>query len=290
MSAPEILWLGLHKTGTTTLQAMLAGAEEALRAEGIAVPELQAFRDAHTRPFLDGAPPKGAADPARPGGPRRIVFDENMPALVQDVLSPHGIYPRAASRLGRMAERLEMPRPRLVMGLRARAPWLPSLWVEVLKSLPGRPFRSFAGAMPEGRAWTELAARLAAAGPESLWVYRIEDWRDREADLLAHVTGLPADAFAPPAAPLRTGLGAEAGAAVEAMMRDGAPSDPAAVKAAMAAHPKGDEAFDPWRPEERAALAAADARDMAGLAALEAAGRLRLLRPEGAANGGPASA
>jgi len=264
----DILWLGLHKTGTTFLQKSLDRSQQALRAAGVGWVGLESFRSAWTRPLLHAGHPEPPA-PAEtfPACPRRLVFDENILALVQDVVTPAGLYPQGAERARIVARHLGLRAPLLVLGLRGFAGFLPSLYCETLKSTPFRPFRTFLRWPPEAMSWLPLVERLCAAFPESpMLLYRAEDLPGREAQLLAEVTGLAPATFTLHEGIERPGFSQAALDAIAAQAEAG-PVGPDQVKATAAALPRGAgrPGFDPWDARERGLLQAIEARDLAAL-------------------------
>lgn len=273
----DVLWLGLHKTGTTFLQKSLDLSQPALIAAGIAWVSLDEFRRKWTRPLLhDGhdTPPAPADLP--PGLRHRLVFDENIPALVQHGLKPRGFYPRAGERARIIADHLHLERPLLVLGLRGFASFVPSLYCETLKSTPFKPFRAFLRQPVEAMSWLPLIDRLLAAFPGSdLLLYRAEDLPGQEARLLSRVTGLPESAFTLLGAPERVGFSQEAVMRLHAMAEAG-PVSQAEVHRLVRDLPRGPgrPGFMPWNAGEKALLDAAYARDLAEVKA-------RAARPDG---------
>lgn len=260
----DTLWIGAHKTGTTYLQHCLEASRPALELLAICYPELNRFRTDYTRPLLSAGRPEAAAEPIEnwPACSQVLIFDENIPALVQDALGPEQLYPQAERRIGRMIDHLGLDAPRLVLGIRALDTYLPSLYCEALKSTPFRPFESFLPPPdPTGGIWrwSELVGRLRQAFPDSEFlVYRAEDLRGHEAELLAEVTGLPAETLTLAAQGQRPGFSQYA---IEELCRQHmhnavSPQDVAAV---TARHPKGSgrPEFMPFSDSQRALLQAA---------------------------------
>ena len=264
----DILWLGVHKTGTTFLQKSLDRSQQALQAAGIGWTGLESFRAAWTRPLLH-ADHDVAPAPAEtfPDCAHRLVFDENILALVQDAVTPAGLYPQGADRAQIVARHLGLRAPRLVLGLRGFAGYLPSLYCEMLKSTPFRPFRSFLRWPPEAMSWLPLIDRLRAAFPDSpMLLYRAEDLPGNEAPLLAAVTGLAPETVTLHEGTERPGFSQAAIDAITARAET-APMNPEAVKAMAAALPRGLDrpGFDPWDAREHALFRAIEARDLAVL-------------------------
>ena len=190
----DTLWLGVHKTGTTFLQKSLDLSQAALQDHAIKYVELAEFRRLYTRPLLHAnhTEPPAPAWQVTGADRQRLVFDENIMALVQNTLGGEGLYPYGSGRARVMADYLGLLQPRIVLGLRSFRSFLPSLYCEALKSTAFRPFDKFSVTPWEYLSWDDLVGRLIAAFPGSEVVcYAAEGLRGRERDLLAKVTGLP---------------------------------------------------------------------------------------------------
>ncbi len=296
-----IYWLGAHKTGTTFLQLALDRSADALAEHDVTYVELEEFRDRWTRPLLsDRASPDPDADAFTPGDGTTLVFDENIAGLVQHVLSRDGFYPDAARRLQRIASHLDLPPDEVVFGVRSYDEYLASLYIETLRSTPFRTFDQFlehAFADDEGFArlnWHDVVRSWADAWPTGrVRVYRHDELRGNEARLLGEVLGIPADALTLPervdadAAPwARSGVGMS-GRAVEELHRIARHRtvEPSDVQSAEERHPPSDTAptFAPWNDDQREALRAAYARDLAWIRADHDIEVIDLVPPEDAA-------
>lgn len=274
----DILWLGAHKTGTTSLQQQLARSRQALSREGLFYIDMLALRARYTRPVLDQPPaPMGDPLPPLPRAPshslsRYLVFDENIPGLVQDALHPTGLYPDAGERALRLCDTLQLERPRLVLGIRSFASYLPSLYCETLKSMPFRPFSQFWSGRLGMLSWCDLVERLLAAFPGApLWLYRAEDLRGCENALLAWVSGLDPDALPRPRPALRAGFSQ---AAIEALHARApgqglGPLDLHRITRQFPRRTAGD-AFSPWGTRQKRELALLYQTDLDALQELAA--------------------
>ncbi|MDE4099375.1 MULTISPECIES: hypothetical protein [Phaeobacter] len=287
--AGDILWLGVHKTGTTYLQSLLPRARPALARAGLLHVGLAAFRSLYTDPVLNGGagtPTPLPRDDAK--APRYLIFDENIPALVQDVLSRHALYPDGAERALQLARRAGIHPNRIVLGIRSFDSYLPSLYCEVLKSMPFLPFADFNRIPLTALSWSNLIERLAAAFPlAQICVYRAEDLKGREADLLAWVTGLASQDFPAAPGPVREGFSQGAIDALHELHRQGPVSRQDVVRC-LEAHPRtpGSAAFRPWEDARQRDLKLAYALDLEEIGALEKStqDRVTLWRPKGAAS------
>ncbi|EKE44877.1 putative glycosyltransferase [Oceaniovalibus guishaninsula JLT2003] len=276
---PPILWVGAHKTGTTFLQACLEASTDALEARGIAYFPREAMRAATIVPLLDrpGPPPEwptmGMAD-----GRRRVIFDENILGLSQNVLSSFGVYPEGAVRSSELADRLDLRAPRLVLAIRDMTGFIPSLYCEALKAVPFRRFRDFLETPFDLLSWVPLVDALLAAFPQSgLTVYTAEALRGNEAVLCEAVLGLPRSDFVRVDHSERPGFSQEAVNRIAALHAEGRWSR-AAQRQIVRSYPKGRDypAFDPWSDNERDRLRDRFAEDVPLIAARE---RVTLVDP-----------
>jgi hypothetical protein len=261
----DVLWLGLHKTGTTFLQKSLNFSQGMLSEAGIYYVTLDTFRHRWTRPLLHENHPEAPIPAHLPDSMRHwLVFDENILALVQHSLTRQGFYPKASERARIVANYLGLRRPRIILGLRNFVGFVPSLYCEALKSTPFKPFRSFLLQSPENMSWLPLVDNLSGAFPESeILLYCAEDLHGQEARLLATITDLPESYFAMLGGPERLGFSHEAVMRLHAMAANG-PVDRSEVQATVRAWPRslGQQGFSPWTAQERAILEASYARDI----------------------------
>ncbi len=276
----DVLWLGLHKTGTTFLQKSLDRSQGALTQAGLAYVGLEEFRRRWTRPLLHKGHPEASAPGDLPAGMHRwLVFDENILALVQHALTRRGLYPRGGERAGIVADHLRLRRPLIVLGLRGFSGLVPSLYCEALKSTPFKTFERFLVQPVEEMSWLPLIDGLRARFPDSeMLLYRAEDLPGREARLLAEVTGLPETAFTLLDKPERLGFSHAAVTRLQDMAKGG-PVSREDVRATVRDLPRGpiQPGYSPWTPQDRAILEASYARDLAILRKRAAAGQMRLL-------------
>lgn len=264
----DTLWLGLHKTGTTFLQKSLDLSQTALRQAAIHYVGLDEFRRCWTRPLLHKDHPELPAAPVLPEGMERwLVFDENIMALVQHGLTRRGFYPDAGLRARIISRYLDLKAPRIVLGLRSHASFVPSLYCEALKSTPFKTFQSFLLQSVEEMSWLPLIETLQASFPDSeLLLYRAEDLPGQEARLLSAVTGLPSTAFTLLDKPERVGFSHAAVSHLHDLAEQG-PVSRDMVRKTIKKFPRGPErpGYAPWSPEQRAVLDANYARDIAVL-------------------------
>ncbi|CUH89374.1 hypothetical protein PH5382_03320 [Phaeobacter sp. CECT 5382] len=222
-----------------------------------------------------------------------LLFDENILALVQDVVHRSGLYPEGAERALRMAGALNLEAPDIVLGIRGFAGYLPSLYCEVLKSMPFLPFEDFNTAPLTALSWYDVIDRLQAAFPRSrLRIYRAEDLRGREEALLAWIADLPVaqigkDRRACPQSNARQsnarqsnarreGFSHAAVTALHQLYQQAGQVSPADLAACLQAHPRnasdsspGRTAYSPWSARERRDLELVYALDLEAIATLE---------------------
>jgi hypothetical protein len=268
VNGPDIYWLGVHKTGTTFLQACLEASREALERHNLTYEPLDTFRRTYTRPLLDrpdALPP--ILTSATMSKARRLIFDENILGLVQDVATPEGLYPTGAWRADEMADRLDLENPRLVLGLRGFAGFLPSLYCEALKATPFQSFRKFLRTPPEHLSWQPLVANLLVAFPRThLTIYTAETLLGQETALLSYLLDLPKPELTRADHSERRGFSQRA---VEKMneVHKARGIEIAEVKRLAEDYPRGPEmpGFDPWERDERDRLNALYTADLEAL-------------------------
>jgi len=261
--------LGAHKTGTTFLQKSLDLSQAALQAGGVQYMELNRFRDKYTRPLLyQGAEPApNEFDPAGVG--THLVFDENIPALVQLVCHEEGIYPHGVMQARRIADHLQLQRPTLVFGVRSFVDYLPSLYCERLKANPFRAFRGVMNTPLDKLRWYPWLQDLQAGFPGSrLLVYRAENLRGNEQRLLSKVTGLAPESFTLLEGNERPGFSHQAIRTLLEIHKT-RKVERKDLREAVKAYPKGAEypGFQPWHPPEIDALRQNYEQDMAAIKA-----------------------
>ncbi|NVO25738.1 hypothetical protein [Donghicola mangrovi] len=227
--------------------------------------ELEEFRTSWTRPLLYD---NQTAEPAPASMPEtadwRLVFDENILALVQHAVTPRGMYPDGADRAKIVADYLQLDKPRIVLGLRGFTGMIPSLYCEALKSTPFKPFDRFCSLPLSEMSWLPLIDSIRAAFPESeMLLYQAEKLHGREAQLLSEVTGIKASAFNLLENPERLGFSQEAVDWLHDVSKFRTVSR-ADVRSAVKALPKGAKrpGYAPWSEDEKGQLNAQYMRDL----------------------------
>ncbi|MEM1314926.1 MAG: hypothetical protein AAGI51_10255 [Pseudomonadota bacterium] len=272
------LHIGVHRTGTTALQAALDLGSAQLRADGVWFAQLPVVRPAVSSRLI-AAERGGRWSRARArrairafararedeGIDRLVISDELILGLMDRSLGPAGVYPSAGARLGLLAEALEGWPVRAYAALRPPASWLPSVYAFALSRRPQRPWaEARAGALEAERGFAALARDVAEVFPDPLfWTtefYRAHPWR-----VHARLTERGfARRFGKPRKAVNGSLSGPAMARLEALRARGARIDRETLRALRReapVHLRG--AWDPWSAEERAAL---DARWRADIA------------------------
>lgn len=272
----DILWLGAHKTGTTYLQKILSQSRAALAKACILYLGMHAFRTRYTKPLLYAEDKLDHLHSWTNVQGCRLIFDENILALVQDAQTPHAIYPNGAENALKLADNLQLERPTLVLGIRNFSGFLPSLYCETLKAQPFLPFRSFQKTHFGSLSWCALVERLLAAFPESrLKVYSAEAMRSREPELLSWVCyDVPQSAWTVdvPCKARREGFSHNAMVALHELADTHGSGNISSTDLTncLQAHPRvpQDRAFNPWSPEEETALDALYREDLNAIKSL----------------------
>lgn len=194
-NSQNILWLGAHKTGTTYLQGILDASSQPLLNAGVQYETLEEFREKFTRPLLY----KGHSGRLAPrsefrrGKYKTILFDENIPGLVQGALSKRdGLYPNICQRTRLVTDYLGFEPDIVVFGIRNLVGYLPSLYCEILKSNPFIPFEDFMKNVQANLHWHPTLKRLESAYPNAtMLIYRAENLRGNEVRLLSNLAQIP---------------------------------------------------------------------------------------------------
>lgn len=186
---------------------MLDLSQTSLKESGYEYLNLDEFRKKYTRPILYGG---NHGSPHSPSGVN-FIFDENIPNLVQHVLSRDGLYPNLADRSTKLASYFGFVKPHVFFGIRDYATFLPSLFCETLKSTSYKPFSEFYDPSINQLDWNDVIDRLRGAFPESeISIYAYESLRGNECTLLERVTGIPSGSFRLPKGKSRLGFSHEA--------------------------------------------------------------------------------
>lgn len=244
----DILWLGAHKTGTTSLQNLLTKSRAALADAKLLYIGMEALRSLYTRPLLYGGPTVDPIPPFPPQQGRYLLFDENILGLVQDVVTRSCLYPDGAERAAKLATVLGLKSPDIVLGIRGFSGYLPSLYCETLKSMPFQPFEDFQVAPLTALSWADVIERLKSTFPHSrIRIYRAEDLRGRERDLLGWVTGIKVQEVPIISSLQREGFSQKAVDRLHQLHQSG-PIDVAAFARCLREFPKISKsgAFSPW--------------------------------------------
>lgn len=174
-----ILHPGAHRTGTTTFQSYLRGAEGALTAQGLLAWEPRRTRKGLFHGLLDppacGCPTGRAegrmrlatASATRQGATALIVSEENMLGTPRACLRAQALYPDAATRLARVGAALGAVR-RVVLQIRSPEMWWTSTLAYLLPRGAPLPDTSTLATLAEARrSWRHVIGDIRAALPEA---------------------------------------------------------------------------------------------------------------------------
>lgn len=261
------LHLGLHKTGTSHLQAALRLNAAALGAAGVAAPPLTEVRREATARL--GREPEAArawlARLAGSGARRVVISDENLPGGLAGYAKGGPIHPALARRLAPFAA---WPgEVEVFLAVRSYEEFWPAIWLESLLHRAAGPWAAFAAGIDAERArWPDLVARLVGLfGEARVTVWDYAGYRDGWRDRFGRLTGGLAPVREPPGT-VRASLPAPAAAALDRL----AASNPAETRARAlelrTAAPAGPP-FRPWPAASARRLAALHDADLAAIRA-----------------------
>jgi hypothetical protein len=273
--------LGAHKTASTHVQHVLGDMRGALLADGFdvlvphqglreqALTRLAARRRKHRFPFLARATElTRLVEPLRQGPPRIILSEEGLLGWTQDVIAGrfYSGLGYAFAVLDRLAAQSEVT---LFLAIRSPDTFLPSIYAEALRHGPP-PEDGFdavrAWVRRDPPRWTRLIAEIRRWAPKArLVIWRYEDFRAHEADILSRLCGRPVipPAVAPETAHTRSGSARAVAMAERIAPSLRGPERQAAVNAIFADPAFDGPAFRPFDAEETAVLKRLYAADTA---------------------------
>lgn len=293
-----IYWLGSHKTGTTFLQQTLEDSLEHLAKSGIHYEPQGAFREAYTRPLLYDHSLAAAAPFAYAGDTEKIlIFDENIIGLsggaakAEGTLGPR-MYPRAVPGLRKVARHLGLQPDAIVLGVRSTATFLASSYMESLRRGRFSTFDAFLQLQELDRdqpllarmaglgrisrmkrlRWTELVQRLSRSfKPRQIFVYRYEQLRGHEGELLRQLLDIDPSKLSFPTGPLRPSIFSQKAVDEFAALAAGRSLTREEAFALSERFPIGPEwaPFQPWGRAESLALELVYRWDLRRIAAMQ---------------------
>lgn len=264
--------LGAHKTASTHIQHVLGDMRGQLLAEGLdvlvphqglrekALTRLAARRRKHRLPFLARASDLTTlVEPLRQGPSRVILSEEGLLGWTQAVVTGqfYSGLGYAFAVLNRLATQSEVT---LYLAIRSPDTFLPSIYAESLRHGPPPEggFDAVRGwVRRDPPRWSRLVADIRRWAPKArLVIWRHEDFRDHEAEILSQLCGRP---VTPPATPPETAYTRSGSARAVAMAEQVDPSlrgaeRQAAVNAIFADPTFDGPAFRPFDTEETATL------------------------------------
>lgn len=197
--------LGAHKTATSHMQRTLLAHRDALVANGcdyLPVPELRPLMQPYVQPGSwkrrFWSPPVARRflrdlDGMRRGPGTVLLSDEDLLGYARDQLESR-LYPdfRALHLVRAMAARAN--ETRLFLCVRAPHTLLPSAYAQALKAepfAPGHLDRLAQRMQQTPPCWSELVNRIKTALPNlPLRIWRYEDYRTHQAEIIAHFVGM----------------------------------------------------------------------------------------------------
>ncbi|KIT16088.1 hypothetical protein [Jannaschia aquimarina] len=264
-----ILHIGAHRTATSTLQRLISRNAGALASSGVAVWTPDRTRGGLLAGVM-GDP--GRRDPRRDllahrsagrvamhrsrlagqGIHRLIVSDENMLGGLRENLALARLYPSAGARMARVAQAIPEV-TQVHMSIRSPDTWWTSVFAFLMTRGFGPPDRATLDAILRGRrSWRHVIEDAAAALPRArISVASYEEWGHRPAEIFDAMTGLPPE---------------HGGAAI-------VNATPPVALLQQRLHDEGSDdvlpvlgaSYAPFGPDDRAALRAAYADDLAWL-------------------------
>lgn len=291
-----ILHLGVHKTASTYLQAVLEASRDRLRAEGIGYVTLEEMRGGLTarvrKPGLLGTRLTAALRPLlkRHDGSRRLILsDENLSGGSRELID-RSFYSAAGERAARLAKALGSDDVRIMIATRSYDSFVSACYCEHLRHFPFLTPAEYAAAVDIDRAnWSTVIADLCRRfGQERVTVWRFEDFGAIEDQVLSAMSGGVAVDWIKPGGPVRQSFSQNAVDALTALLPlMGRKQVSALVEPVTQAFSQpGRVAFRAYDDETAAALRTRYDRDMDNLE--REFPRMRLIRPAIQAAGSPA--
>ena len=186
--------LGAHKTATTFVQRTLRENGPALKAAGIAAPELVALRKRFTARFdrvmrggrlaarlFDAALRRDLAAllPSAPGIDRTILSDENFVGVLGANTRGRGLYPDAGARARVLAGLVGQGNVHWFLAIRDYADFTTSAYLQAASHRAAPAFDAYVEAVHRGqRGWADIVEELVRlSGPDRVTVWTYERFR-----------------------------------------------------------------------------------------------------------------
>ncbi|EPX85168.1 hypothetical protein Salmuc_01124 [Salipiger mucosus DSM 16094] len=206
-----ILHLGAHRTGSTTFQCYMRGADARLAGQGIGFWGPRRTRDGLLHDLIVPSARRGAAQRAtgrlrlarttseRRGLQALVISDENVIGTMRACLRRRRLYPEAGPRGARLAAGLR-PVRRAVLSIRSPEYWWASALAHLLgRGVPVPEARLIDEILAPERSWRQVVAEVARALPEAeLIVVPAERFAPRPDALLRIATQAQAVPMLPP--------------------------------------------------------------------------------------------
>lgn len=272
------LHLGAHKTGTTYCQTLLKINRDKLACNGIAYWDLHRTRRELTPYLLGLSKRKGLLSreecAARLAGvlqskeaasaARLVISDENLMGFIKDILRRRG-YRGLRRRMAPIRDALGQD-VKVFLTVRSYAEFISSMYCELVTTKPYFPFEEVrAGSFAAEFSWLSVYKDLVKVfGRRNVVVFDYHTFFKNPTAHLSHLVGAEME-FEYPKKQIRTSPSARA---IEFIGSEGAANPDVPLKEIVARanqlFPRSAEnpAFDPWTPEERAALDERYRRDL----------------------------
>lgn len=221
-----VLHIGVHKTASTYLQAILEASRDRLGAEGIGYVTLEEMRSGITarvrRPGLFGMRLKSIARrliEQHAGCRRLIISDENLSGGSRELIKD-AFYSAAGERTSRFAEALGNDDVGIMVATRSYDTFVSSCYCEHLRHFSFVTPAEYVAAIDIQRLnWTMLIADLCRRfGQERVTLWRFEDFRKIEDDVLSAMSGGAAIHWIKPAGSVRPSFSQNAIDALTALL------------------------------------------------------------------------
>lgn len=191
--------LGAHKTATTYIQNTLEKNLDRLNAQDIDFIPLQEMREQITvsavRNDAEGVNQIRTAVHdrlcAKPRTRLLILSDENLVGFPGNLVRDGALYPRISENVASLMEALSDFDCYYYFSVRSYETFLPSMYAEILVHRPFLTFFEYMATVdPETVSWRHVIGRLCGSiAPKRLSLWDYAEFRDRQADVFAALTG-----------------------------------------------------------------------------------------------------
>ena len=210
-----VLHLGVHKSATTYLQAILGANLDALHSAGVDFVPLDEMRSSITKrvPRLGlklGSAVRSLLD--RHSGYRRLILsDENLPGGSREIID-RTYYPAARKRVGRLLKALGCHNVEIMLSVRSYDDFVSSMYCECIRHGAFLTPAEYLRSLDTHRLnWSKLVRELCSlVGQDQVTLWRFEDFDQVETQILSAMTGEMEIDWATPSAAVRRSLSQKA--------------------------------------------------------------------------------